>query len=323
MNEELTRYYESLKDREDENQRVFFDIFAISYNNGNTISTPLVTVQQAGKNASGAETFRKKAETATSRKYDAIQVKEYSRINGEVEYETVFPLKTSKNNRPARKNSFTGRLGNLGDVFEGGLGEIIEMKAASQMQGYELQRTHSDLTEAKAEITKLRSQLEGIKAENDRLVYENRDLKYENKQIQRDAEAKNSFSSIAMNVGLNYLGSKIGLNERELRQLAGLSSDDDDDAAPQTESKPVGSASKSDSEEDRIINKIVNKLYDFDTAKSLNNILAIVELCAKDTKAFDNVFQYAKGIYRSLKGASDDDDTKRIDISGGEDGDDE
>ena len=182
---------------------------------------------------------------------------------------------------------------------------------------------NSQLTEAKSRIALLEGKLEGLKSENEDLKYKNRDLEYENKSIQRDAEAKNTFSTLLMNGVCNYIGTKAGIDERQLQGLLGIApGNDDDDTDDQPAAKTVGAAAKTESEEDRIINSIVNKLYEFDTTESLNRILAIVELCAKDDKVFADVFGFSKRLYKSLK-VSASGENQQLDLSGEEDGDDE
>lgn len=327
MNEELTRYYETLQDRENDGQRVYFDLYAISNNGGNIISTPLVTVASAGKNASGADVFKRNAEKATSRKYDALQIKEYSRINGEVTSEATIQISTTKGKRsysPAKKLSGNAALGDLG---YSDLGAFIEEKAGSQLLGFRVSELTSQLTTANSKIESLESELKGLKAENEKLKYDNRDLQYENKSIQRDAESKNAFGTLAINGVLNYLGTKAGITSEQLQGLLGIApGDDDTDTDDQPAAKSMGAA-KTESEEDRIINKIVNKLYDFDTADSLNRILAIVELCAKSPQCFADIFGYSKRLYKANKQVKTalnlDPEDNSDDFSGEEDGDDE
>ncbi|MBR4324104.1 MAG: hypothetical protein IKP73_01105 [Bacteroidales bacterium] len=325
MNEELTRYYETLQDRENDGQRVYFDLYAISNNGGNIISTPLVTVANAGKNASGADVFKRNAEKATSRKYDALQIKEYSRINGDVTSEATIQISTTKGKRsysPAKKLSGNTALGDLG---YSDLGAFIEEKAGSQLLGFRVSELTNQLNSANNKIESLESELKGLKNENEKLKYDNRDLQYENKSIQRDAESKNAFGTLAINGVLNYLGTKAGITSEQLQGLLGIVPDTDTDDDPEPANVGSAPSKKSESEEDRIINKIVNKLYDFDTADSLNRILAIVELCAKSPKNLADIFGFSKRLYKSLKGsnASLDIDDDNEDFSGEEDGDDE
>lgn len=322
MNEELTRYYETLQDRENDGQRVYFDIYAVSNNGGNPIATPLVTVASAGKNASGADVFKKYAEKATERKYDALQIKEYSRVNGEVTSEATILIPTQKGKRnytPKKAQGFPG----LGALGYNDLGAYIEEKSNNMFLANREAELNSQLTEAKSRIALLEGKLEGLKSENEDLKYKNRDLEYENKSIQRDAEAKNTFSTLLMNGVCNYIGTKAGIDERQLQGLLGIApGNDDDDTDDQPAAKTVGAAAKTESEEDRIINSIVNKLYEFDTTESLNRILAIVELCAKDDKVFADVFGFSKRLYKSLK-VSASGENQQLDLSGEEDGDDE
>lgn len=327
MNEELTRYYETLQDRENDGQRVFFDLYAISNNGGNPLATPLVTVANAGKNASGADVFKKYAEKATERKYDALQIKEYSRINGEVTAEATILIPAQKGKRsytPKKAQGFPG-LGALG--YED-LGSYIEEKSNNLFLANRESELKSQLSEARAKITVLEGKLEGLKTENEDLKYKNRDLEYENKSIQRDAEAKNTFSTLLMNGVCNYIGTKAGIDEKQLQGLLGITpgGDDDDTDTDDQPAAKVGAA-KTETEEDRIINTIVNKLYDFDTADSLNRILAIVELCAKSPKLFEEIFDFSKRLYKANKQVKSalnlDTEDDNENFSGEEDGDNE
>lgn len=326
MNEELTRYYETLQDRENDSQRVFFDLYAISNNGGNPITTPLITVANAGKNASGADVFKKYAEKATERKYDALQIKEYSRINGEVTSEGTIPIKQSskRTSTPAKK---TGNS-TLGDLGYSDLGAFIEEKSNNRYLVNRESELKSQLSEARAKITVLEGKLEGLKTENEDLKYKNRDLEYENKSIQRDAEAKNTFSTLLMNGVCNYIGTKAGIDEKQLQGLLGITpGGDDDDTDTDVQPAAKVGAAKTETEEDRIINTIVNKLYDFDTADSLNHILAIVELCAKSPKLFEEIFDFSKRLYKANKQVKSalnlDTEDDNENFSGEEDGDNE
>lgn len=247
-NKALQDYYTTLAFKDNSGAKYYFDVNAID---ARGISFPVVSIHQNGKNATGAETFKKAIEQIEKNK-SCIKVKitEYNTFIdnpqpvNEVTYKIVEKKKEDDQPQPQTQmqrqnfspfmgfgnteqtNSFLNGLDAQMNILgiQGGLQGLIQSTATQltlQDRYDDLKQLYADTKmlnkEQEKEIKDLKQKLEEKHESYKKLEYQLMDAQRENKEIERTYQSKLSMGSLisnaVMNTAVNKFGGLLGLDD--------------------------------------------------------------------------------------------------------------
>ncbi len=321
MNGDVRQYYETLKDKDSDKTRYFFDITAENTTSG--MKFVMVSHDQNQNKARGADNFKNYAERAERAKYDLLHVTEYSSDGQRVVNNITFDIRRGKSQKPAIRRQqnpalssglagFEQQLGVLG--FTDGISGMITASAEKLANEDRLRRQEAEIDEYKKKIAELEDKCEKYKAEAEtekdkckEMADRMKDMKRDHKFECQNLKSKNSLGALAVQ-GLLAFASK---NTKLGNVLGDLLTDnddgddgDDDDEDDDTTTTSGGKASASvsptmDAESQQYYNGIVQYLQhcNADALRKITTIFQYITIPGK----LDHLVEYCRADYQQKK----------------------
>lgn len=329
LNEQLKEISSAYKFKDMSGIPYFIDVIGVQKTDGdNEMNMPLLTVSQARRKATGAETFERIIDfVEKNKKYVAVIVNEYNSIDDdampietkridllggnttktsnkmakqrtkkELEEENEALRQQMERYNPMQTNGMLGAINQAMEMFgvQGGLGAVAQNTAM-------LMTTQDKLDDAKLTITELKGTINNLNSKIDEKDSKIEDLKNKNRNLEDDLrEAKRNHAQTVeryeQKLSIGSLASQglfgfLGKQFKLDEKLAGVLGDADTDA-PASVQQPQVMDIFSDIPEDnaKLIKPCVTYLKSLDYT-NLQMMVSIIQYCSKDNA---NIIQMAK-----------------------------
>ena len=308
MNAEVSFYYNTLVDKDNDKVKYYYDITAQNKQTG--INCTICTVKQDQRKATGAERFKEIVERCERQKYDTLIVMEYGADGTSLVNNIKLRLgKANKGNKNRGNNivpynnastlsGFEQELGRFG--FSDGLMGVIDATAEKRTNDYILQQQRQEIADLKTKLALSEQEQQNLKRETEsyrerykEILDEKKDLEREHRQEVQSLQQKNTIGSLAVQGAIGLLAKNTPLGgilsgllgnpetPQAMPQQSQSDDDDDDDIEVRT----------TDPEKQRYMNMVINysnslsteqlKLYATITqyVAQGNNLVTLTEYC--------------------------------------------